>query len=53
MNFKVEYWDDERYELKNKWFKDFETSLKYAESLKVNQNITSIIITQILWEYEG
>ena len=52
MEFKVEYWNDEWCRLENMWFKDFEESLIYAESLKDDLNITSIKITQILWEYE-
>ena len=52
MNFKVEFWDDERSQLDYRWFDSIENTMFYVGHLRKLDDISSITVSQVLYEFE-
>ena len=51
-DFKVEYWNDERCEWSGRWFNSKKDAMLCVERLKDSDKISSIRVSQILYELE-
>lgn len=53
MNFKVEFWDDEESRLHTRWLDSIRDAMTYIEGLKKQKKITSITLSQVLYQFEA